>query len=74
MKRIRTFGKWTAVVAGWALGALLVCAAIWALKEIPRWQVNEVARIALGRDEVRAFELDMRSRLGPPQNYNVAQR
>ncbi len=54
--------KRAAVLAGWALVAALVCAAIWALIAIPRWQVNESVGVILHRDWVKAFELENEAR------------
>ncbi len=50
------------VFLGFALVAALVPAAIWAIKEIPRWQVNELIALIAIRDPVRAFELENEAR------------
>ena len=51
-----------AMVLGWTVVGVLVCAAIWAIKEIPRWQVNELLGVTTSRDQVQAFELENEAR------------
>ena len=51
-----------AAVMFWVLVVVLVCAGILALIKLPRWQVAELADLTLGRDQVKAFELENEAR------------
>jgi uncharacterized protein YjbI with pentapeptide repeats len=55
---------WSRAVAVmfWVLVVALLCAGILALIKLPRWQVAELADITLGRDQVKAFELENEAR------------
>jgi uncharacterized protein YjbI with pentapeptide repeats len=46
----------------WVLVVALVCAGILVLIKLPRWQVAELADITLGRDQIKAFELENEAR------------
>ena len=55
---------WSRAVAVmfWVLVVALVCAGILALIKLPRSQVAELPDITLGRDQVKAFELENEAR------------
>src|SRR6516162_5363512 len=55
---------WSRAVAVmfWVFVVGLVCAGIMALIKLPRWQVAELADTTLGRDQVKAFELENEAR------------
>jgi len=48
--------------AATVLVLLLVVMAIWALIEIPRWQINALPEVVLGRDRAKQFELENEAR------------
>jgi uncharacterized protein YjbI with pentapeptide repeats len=47
---------------GGAFVVLLALLGLWAIKTIPRWQVNDVTSLGLRNDDVRQFELENEAR------------
>jgi hypothetical protein len=56
--------SWNTVfgVVGFLAIAVFAVAAVWALKEIPRWQISALAGSIAARDPVKAFELENEAR------------
>ncbi|MFL6352584.1 MAG: hypothetical protein ACJ74Z_12140 [Bryobacteraceae bacterium] len=50
------------VLVGGAFVVLFACVGLWAIKTIPRWQVNEVPPLVLNNDPVKRFELENEAR------------
>ncbi len=51
-----------AVLLGGVFIMLMALAGVWALRTIPRWQVDELAPLVLKHDAVRQFELENEAR------------